>query len=555
MFGAKPPGGAPVPPREKYIPMRPLESKKQAALPVGGDYMPGSNSWAWNGKTGTYLVNDPHLGQSVPGIWYTMRLKISNKEWVVGAALPGLPGIIIGMNQSLAWGFTNTGEDVDDYLAEKISPDGNSYLAEIRNGQEIWEPIQKKNHTLHINGSGDEVIESLATRRGPLIKRPDTGGGFFSRQWLALRAEALRLPVVKLNRAQNWEELNSAIDGLRVPAQNVLMADGKGNIGYRVSGSGVLRKITGRIVQPGTTGEWVGIAPPEERRREFVSADPNAPTFMATANQRIWVDEFGQGWASDDRADRIREVLSSRSDFTATSMLELQLDTQGRFRRQLLNWVADNADSATRSKHASTIESWRTWNGSSVANPQAFTESIDVETELLQILLGRVRETFLGDLPESYGYSWYTKRAWMVTILDTKDGMNVFGLNDSEVASSLLRFISGRKPSDSFEIANRWQAQHPFKDRIPLVGRFFGVKEFPQYGYFDLVRAESKTFGPSIRLVLNPKDPASSLWNQPVGQSGHIRSAHFRDFQRSWFGGEAHRVFPENEDWGFTPMH
>ena len=554
MFGTKSAGGAPIPDRSKYIPMAALVPNKQAAVKVGSDAMAGSNSWAWNGKSGAFLVNDPHLGQSVPGVWYAMRLKISNQEWVVGAALPGLPGIILGMNSALAWGFTNTGEDVDDYLSEKISPDGKSYLASKNGEEEVWEPIEVKAYPVKVKGEPDRIVTAKFTRRGPLIFHDDFGGKAFSRQWLALRPEALRLPVTNLNRSRNWAEFNQAIDGLRLPAQNILVVDRAGNIGYRLSGTGVIRKSNGKTVESGLDGEWLGLAEPNERRRDWVEADPNSPTFKATANQRIWVDDMNHSWASDDRVNRINEVLRSKDNFTSNSMLELQLDTEGRFRRILLNWIANNADlKAERS--IELAKNWHGWNGSSVANPIAFTQSIDAETELLKILLGRVRDTYLKDLKTEQEYSWYMKRAWITTLIEMKDGMNVFGFTDKEIANHLLYLAETKATTnpeaESFEQTNRWHAQHPFKNRIPVIGRFFGVKEHQQFGYSDLVRAESKMFGPSIRLIFNTKDPASSLWNQQVGQSGHLRSRYFRNLQKSWFAGEAHKVFPSNEDWGF----
>src|SRR5690606_2396635 len=157
-FGPQVPRYPKLPSSENFLPMAPIsesaEPEEKAASLDLFERVPaiGSNNWAYRGKNGAFLANDPHLGQNVPTIWYAIRLRVSKEDWVVGASLPGIPGVILGMNPQLAWAFTNTGEDVDDYLKETFSEDGATYLARTENDEEIWEPVIDKTFQVQVKG-------------------------------------------------------------------------------------------------------------------------------------------------------------------------------------------------------------------------------------------------------------------------------------------------------------------------------------------------------------------------------------------------------------------
>jgi penicillin amidase len=210
-----------------------------------------SNSWGWCGKTGCFLANDPHLGSTVPALWYAVRLRVSPKHWVVGVSIPGLPGVVLGMNPHLAWAFTNVGEDVDDYLEEKV--DGDRYLASIENGQEIWKPIATREFEIAVRNG--EPVKGVArfTHRGPIAMRPNLEG-WYTRQWLPFAQGKLGF-ASRMNEATSWEEMNAALDAMEVPAQNVLIMDRRDNLGYRASGTGVVRRVSERRPQKALEGE------------------------------------------------------------------------------------------------------------------------------------------------------------------------------------------------------------------------------------------------------------------------------------------------------------
>lgn len=550
LFGQPVLAAPPLPPVSERLPRQPIDATKIKEAKVLHEDPPviGSNNWAWRGATGAFLANDPHLGNNVPSIWMANRLRVTADDWVVGVAIPGMPGIVIGMNPSLAWAFTNTGEDVDDYLKEQLDETGAAYLATKDEQGEHWRNVEKKTFEIKVRGESEpRKIEGLFTHRGPMSKRAGLGDGMYSRQWLPLKDGMLRLPTMALPRAQSVEALNRALDDMRTPAQNVVFVDGEGNMGYRVSGTGVLRKMTGRVPQDAVAGEWLGFEPYELRRRLLYAPGDGDPRTIATANERIWVDDIGHAWSGEDRKERITRFLGERADFTRKDMEKLHHDTQSRFRQHFLRWIASKAHGAP--------EAWTTWDGSSRSDPLAFAQSTVAEDALMKLILDRVREAFFKDDPTAAGirYQWSNRRAWLLSALDTEEGVGVFGLDATETAEYLLKVVKETAATtEPHPQGNRWAGQHPLAEGIPVLGKLFAVHPYPQWGAYDLVNAEGPHHGPSVRLVWDLKKPWESTWSFPVGMSGHIGSRHYRDLQVKWFAELPLPVFDEKREWRFA---
>jgi penicillin amidase len=538
----------PVLPAGAKLPMRAIEATEKSPVAFGTkiatDDALGSNNWAWCGKTGCFLANDPHLGANVPHLWYALRMRVAKDDWAVGVSIPGLPGIILGMNPHLAWAFTNVGEDVDDLLLEQLSPDGEQYLASVENGEEVWQKVKKREHVIKIKDGGEEKLYSLHTHRGPLVQRAALGDGWYSRQWLPYLEGTVRLPV-KYNLAKSLEEIDAALDEFKAPAQNVLIVDKKKNIMYRASGTGIQRKIGGRRPQRALDGEWAGLEPSSARPRMlFYPKQPNAeePRYIATANERIWVDEYGHRWAEDLRKDRIRRVLSSRDDFTRADMEKLQLDTESRYHHLLLDWVRARVE-AKDAEESAILERWAKWNGVAQEDPATFTEAVAVELGLLRMCLDRVKRELFDGKDRDLAYDHWMKSGWVIAMLEAEKGTEVFGFEERDLARALLEIA--RLPKKPYHEENRWAAQHPFVGRVPLIGDWFKVATEPQYGWRGVVRVEQPNYGASVRLVWNLDKPEDSTWMLTVGQSGHIRSPYYRDRQEDWFAGRFYPVFDE----------
>ncbi|MBI4820161.1 MAG: penicillin acylase family protein [Deltaproteobacteria bacterium] len=553
LFGDPQPG--PELPWDAKLEREPLQpgELKSAGLVLEEPASVGSNNWVWCKAQKCLVANDPHLGLSVPGLWYAVRLVLEGApegdvRWVVGVTIPGLPGVTLGMSSHLAWAFTNVGEDVDDWLRERVSEDGKQYLASIRaDGSEEWRAIESSDEVIRIRGAPEVTVKALRTHRGPLVepthpaRRP--GGPFamlgtehyYSRQWLGSQPHMIHLPV-ELNRAGSIEAMMTALDAMTLPAQNVLMADRSGRLAYRASGTTVIRRVSGQLIQDAVLGEWVGVLGPERRRRLIVETS-SASHFLATANERIWVDEYGHRWGDDARKDRIRTVLSSKEDFGVKDMRALQRDTHSRFHQELLSWVLTHG-----SVPEARASRWRAWTGAAVDDAVTFTEAVELEDKLSALLIERVRRKRMPPGSKDWPFPGRLTRAWILATLAAPNGMELFGLEVGEVA----RFLGQLPvPSETYTSANRWQAQHPFVGRIPVVGSLFAVPEVDQVGFDELVRSESPKFGASVRLIWSPSNPRESEWSVPVGQSGHVASPHYSDGMGDWFAGRYRRALPE----------
>lgn len=496
---------------------------------------PGSNNWAWRGPKGAWLANDPHLGANVPHLWFLVRLRRSAEDWVVGASIPGLPGVVLGMNPHLAWAFTNTGEDVDDFLLEQVV-DGR-LRTEQPDGTERWESLEERPSVIHVRDGADVAVVSRWSSRGPLVEVE--GLGPVSHQWLPFLHPKPGLPTVRLNRADSWEALNAALDDFTFPAQNVVVADRAGDLGYRTSGTGVLRQVSGLSPQPAALGAWLGFEPPSSRPRLWKPAD-GSTDWIASANARIWVDAWGHHWANDQRAARIRELLSS-PDLDADDMRAMQLDTKSAYHQRVLAWVAAHATPTDDAARA-VLARWAAWDGWAEHDPTTFTEAVGVERTLRRVLLGAVHAALAPELEPS---SWRgtMDSAWILTTLDHPAGVETFGLSPADLADWLLHEAATvRRPP--YPETNRWKAQHPFLGRVPRAELIWQVDEPLQYGFADLVRVEEPRFGASFRVVWSLLDPAESVWITPVGQSGHARSPHFRDLQPRFHSDQRLAVFP-----------
>lgn len=550
MFGTKTDAGPSLPGPKEFLPQKPLQLQT-ASSSQPSEVALGSNNWAYRGKKGAFLANDPHLNSRAPQLWYAVRLKISESEWVVGASVPGLPGVVLGMNQSLAWAFTNTGEDVDDWLIEKVDLQSKTYEVRLSGGQTTKLSIQGRPYEIKVKDK--EPVRGTApfTHRGPLRKL-NWGGAthYASRQWVGFHPEVLRLPSEAINRAKNWDDFNAAMDEMRIPSQNVLVLDRGGNMGYRTSGTGIERRVDGRLPMAADTGEWLGFKPPTSRLRKWVPrTNTNAVdhTFLGTANERIWLEGFSQGWYPDDRKKRMTEVLSTHNDLDRFDMEKLQQDTTSPYYQVVLHWVASHASDLD----ADTKGRWLAWNGNGESSPEAFTQAARAEELLVRTLMARIRDTNIEALKD-LEYDVELKNAWVINLLGTPNGMNIFGLNDEQVATTLsARIRDERKTEPLYPEKNHWTAQHPFVKGIPILGRMFSINTPPMVGYKGVLRVERPDHAASMRLVWDGENPKNSTWIFPVGQSGHVWNRHYKDQQDDWFGNKTMLVFPEEQKgWG-----
>ncbi|MFJ6103765.1 penicillin acylase family protein [Streptomyces sp. NPDC092359] len=298
----------------------------------------GSNSWVVGGKYTTsgkpLLANDPHLAPQLPSLWYQMGLHCRSvsatcRYDVAGYTFSGMPGVIIGHNDKIAWGLTNLGADVTDLYLERIGPDG--YLVDGK-----VKPFTTREEVIKVAGGADRRITVRSTGHGPLVSdrsaelekvgqkapvgnaAPDRGTGYgVSLQWTALQPGKSMDAIFALDRAKDFDEFRAAAKNFEVPSQNLIYADTEGNIGYQSPGKIPQRgKGDGTLPAPGwdSSYRWKGYIPFDRLPYEY---NPERG-YIVTANQavidhRTYPDLLTKDWGYGSRSQRINDLIESKT--------------------------------------------------------------------------------------------------------------------------------------------------------------------------------------------------------------------------------------------------
>jgi penicillin G amidase len=289
-----------------------------------------SNNWTISGNltvTGKpLLANDPHRVIAQPSLRYMVHLVAPGWN-VIGAGEPGLPGVALGHNEHIAWGFTIFGLDQQDLYLESLDPaDPERYST-----PEGWQRMETRTEVIAVRNSKSVPVQVKFTRHGPVLWQD--GARALTLRWVGAEAgTAGYLGSLSLDRAQNWQQFESAMPRWKVPSENIVYADRQGNIGEHSTGLAPLRKNwSGLLPVPGDGGfEWKGFVPTAELPHSF---NP-AAGFIATANQKMIPDHYGYAvgyeWADPVRYLRATELIegakSAGHKLTVADMQAFQLD-------------------------------------------------------------------------------------------------------------------------------------------------------------------------------------------------------------------------------------
>jgi penicillin amidase len=531
-------------------------SVTQTVAPIGapeeGLPVNGSNDWVVSGAhtvTGKPLLsNDMHLGHQMPNLWYEAHLHAGTLD-VAGVTLPGMPYVIVGHNQRIAWGFTNVGPTVTDVFIENFNAQG---AYQTPGG---WVQPDHRTEVIRVKGKPDVSVDVKITRHGPIITELVPG----ETRPLALRwtlYDGLHIPFFDVDTAQNWQEFRHAFSQLDAPGQNVVYADVDGNIGYQTTGKVPIRAAgDGSLPVSGADNahEWTSYIPFDKLPSIY-----NPPSgIIGTANGRITPDGYPNSismeWEAPWRAARIYHVLESGRQFSAADMLALQTDIHSDadlFAAERFVYAVDHASKASGLvKQAADL--MRSWDGrmqaASAAPTIAETSIRELRRLLLEPKLGSARaDPANEDAALSWKtYSWEMRSVWLENILLHRPKRwlpEKYASYDDLLTAAVDAAVNG--PQAPKELAAwRWGAsnaveiQHPILGKIPLINRWSGPGVQEQSGSGYTVKAVSRHHGPSERFTANLADLDQSTLNIVTGQGGNFLSPYYMDQWRAWYEG------------------
>lgn len=513
----------------------------------------GSNNWAVSGqKTRNgypILCSDPHLGLTLPSIWYEIQLS-SPEVNVYGVSLPGTPTVVIGFNQHIAWGITNAYTDVLDWYQLEFNP---ANPREYRYQAE-WRPVKQRLEKITVRGGQpltDTLLitgEGLVVFQSPQKSAPGSSLTGMALRWVGHDPSNELAALLKLNRAANYNEFMEALAGYHCPGQNFAFASSEGDIAIIHRGKFPLRwKGQGRYVGDGgdPAYQWKEWIP-----GEHLPQIKNPPRgFVASANQ-VPVDStypyFLNGkYAPFDRSLRIFERLSEMEAITVQDMMALQTDLLNVRARTLLPGMLDILERQDISlAEATNIEVLRSWN---LENRRDAPAPIIFETWWENLH----RMIWEDEIPAEAGTALLPRDEATIALL-LRDTASVFlDLRSTEAPETLgdILLLSFGKTHEELtqrfgSFGEGWNWGKARGTEIPHLARLkgFGREGLETDGNHDIVNAIKKTHGPSWRMVveLGPRVKAWGIY--PGGQSGNPGSAHYDEFVDDWVNGKYYEL-------------
>jgi penicillin G amidase len=509
-----------------------------------------SNNWVVSGARTVsgkpLLANDPHLGASAPSIWYMTHLSAPGLR-VAGVTSPGLPGIVIGHNEHIAWGFTNVGPDVQDLYIEKFDPQNpRKYMtpAGWREAEVRREEIKVRKS--FIDSSTESVpLDVTITRHGPIIL--EKNGKRYALRWTALDPKLNNASGFDaLNRARNWKEYVAALGSYTGPMQNMVYADVNGHIGYYAAGRVPIRKSgDGSVPFDGSTdaGEWTSYIPFDKLPHLY---DPPSG-IIVTANQRITGRDYPYFlthlWPAPYRARRILDLLQAKPKLTIDDFRAILGDTHSiaaaTFAREVVKIGRNEQTGAPADgKWRETIQLLEGWDGSMNADSRAALLVATMRAEFSN----RIFTAALG--PElAKAYTWPNRDTLIDRILaekprewlpkEFKDYAELLRASEKSARETLTKRFGEDESKWTWGQNAQVRFPHPLSG-VPLIGQQFLIPPFPQNGSSGNTASVNVGRNVSMRLIADPGDWDKTRHGITLGQSGLPSSPHWKDQLEDW---------------------
>ena len=531
----------------------------------GGESAVGSNSWVVSGAltaAGRPLVaNDMHLSVRVPNTWYRASLEWtdptnpSEPNRLAGLTLPGVPALITGSNTYIAWGFTNTYADWSDIVLLDVAP---GYPVRYRT-PDGWRELERHDEVIKVAGEADRHLQVEWTIWGPVLG-PDHRGRLRAYRWVAHSAEQLATAALPLEDARTIDEAFASANGIGAPGQNVVVADRAGHIGWSVYGS-IPRRVglDGRLPASWADGtaRWDGWLADEEFPRIL---DP-ASGRIWTANARVvdgeMLAKLGDGsYEIGSRATIIRDRLLAGSRFTPRDMLDIQLDSSGRFlsrwRDLILDTLTGDVIGTRRNRARFRDLVNRTWTGHASPDSVAYRLTRMFREEVSERVIGFVLSE-CHEADPTFDRTTMRRREGPLWKLVTGKPMHLLDPQYSsweELLAGAVDAVIERVTREGDLAARAWSEynvtayRHPLSASLPLVDRWLDMPNQPLPGDLFTPRMHWGANAASQRMVVSPGNEAEGIMHMPTGQSGHPLSPFYANSHDAWVRGEATPLLP-----------
>lgn len=548
-----------------WQPLQMIGQIPENGFALGKGSFVGSNNWVIGGQHTAsglpLLANDPHLGVQLPSIWYWVGLHAPEID-VAGMSFAGVPGVIVGHNNHIAWGVTNMTADTQDLYIEAVNPDNpQQYLFEGN-----WHNMVEIEEHIQVNGSDPVTLTVLETVHGPILNTVDDKlDNVLSVRWAGLEPSRLIKAVLMLNHATNYEQFRDALSNWDTAGQNFVYADIDGNIAYQATGRQPIRPNWDGTTPVNGSGEyeWAGMILFDE-----MPARLNPPEgFIVTANNAVVSDEYpyvlAKRWAAGDRAQRITSLLeqaiSSDEPISIETLLQIQQDNYELLFESYQPLLNSLQSDDTKVQNA--LDQMHDWDG------QLNVDSI--AATIFEVLLWKLTEQLLADdlgnhADEMIRFTSTTRTMlhnlsadlesplWDNVTTDNVESADTIILLALEETVRWLEDNHGQNQSDW-----AWGNIHQIEFKSNPLGQsgIQAVESIVNRGPYAVdggravVNANGFSWGQrfghvishaSMRMIIDVSNWDASLAIHPTGQSGHPFHTHYSDMTTYWLSAEYH---------------
>ena len=538
-----------------------LPDSNSTFLPgANSNFLPGSNSWAIDAtltaSSAAMLANDMHLTLRVPNIWFRASWYLDDGRRVTGVTLPGVPAMVVGSNENIAWGFTNSYGDWGDVVTLESNEDNTQYLS-----SEGWKDFSIYRHLIVSSTGRSKEHISIETDFGPVIGN-NHKGELMAHQWLAYAPQAVNLNFLELEKSRSLNEALSVASTMGLPPQSMLIADKDGHIGWT---------IAGLIPERAADKQWQAY----QSVADYPTiVDPDIHRIWSANNRLVSGDRLSligfEGGDLGARAQQIRDGLLAKEQFKEKDLLAIQLDNRSVFLQRWQQLLLTSLESA-EAKIANSPKS-----ASQLLMIDVLKKEPDLRAEPDSVAYGLVKAFRKNIVNQSIG--------WIFDAFEKKNPKLFKRSSIDKLIEYPVWELISKKPEhlipaaygswDKFLIAaaqnayneitvdgqmnleqqtwgklHKIKIQHPLSAVVPGLGWLLDMPVSPLSGDRNMPKVLGRDFGASMRMVVSPGQEDSGIMHMPGGQSSHPLSAYYSLGHQDWVDGKASGFLPGKTKW------